>query len=339
MSLGLRILSAGPAVTVQDGGRHGYLRFGVTVAGPMDRQAHATANLAIGAPAEAAALEVSLGGVEVTADGGPLWVATAGGAFRVSLDGRRLPSWVVVRLDPGARLAVRAGEGGAWCTLAVAGHFDLPPTLGSLSTHTRSGFGGLDGRGLRAGDRLAVVDAWAVEAGCGEIVAPWLDRPGQIIRVLLGPQDDYFAAEQIAAFLARPWTVDGRSDRMAYRLDGAPLAHAGDFNIVSDGIVHGAIQVPGDGKPIVLMADRQPTGGYPKIATVIGADLGRLAQLRPGACIRFAAVSRQQALTARKADAQALAGPIERRPLRRTHFSPEFLLGVNLIDGVWEDER
>ena len=125
----------------------------------------------------------------------------------------------------------------------------------------------------------------------GAIVAPWLDRPVDTIRVVLGPQHDYFADDQIAAFLAGPWTVSARSDRMAYFLDGPRLTHARGYNIVSDGIAMGAIQVPGDGRPIVLMADRQSTGGYPKIATIIGPDLGRLAQARPGAVFRFAAVS------------------------------------------------
>ena len=166
----------------------------------------------------------------------------------------------------------------------------MPPALGSVSTHTRSGLGGLDGRALATGDELPIAEPRTLDQAMARIEAPWLDRPGDEIRVLLGPQDDYFAADQIAAFLRGPWTVSGRSDRMAYLLDGPRLVHAKGLNIVSDGIAMGAIQVPGSGQPVVLMADRQPTGGYTKIANVIGADLGRLAQLRPGARFRFRAV-------------------------------------------------
>jgi 5-oxoprolinase (ATP-hydrolysing) subunit C len=330
----VRILSAGPGATLQDGGRRAYLRFGVTGAGPMDPLAHATANLAVGAALDAAAIEISLGGLDLTAEGAAVTVAIAGGSFRVMLDERLLAPAAIVTVEPGARLSIRSGEAGAWCYVAVAGRFDIAPTLGSLSTHTRSGLGGLDGRGLVAGDVLPLLSLGTAEVAASELVAPWLDRPGAAIRVVLGPQDDYFAPDQIAAFLEQDWTVSARADRMAYLLDGAPLSHAKGFNIVSDGIALGAIQVPGEGKPIVLMADRQPTGGYPKIATIIGADLGRFAQLRPGATFRFAAVDIAEAVAARRSEAAALARPIERVPLVRTLLTSEFLLGLNLIDGV-----
>ena len=334
MTSRLSILSAGPGVTLQDGGRHGYLRYGITAAGPMDPLAHATANRALGNPLGATALEVSLGGVEVTAEGGPLGIAVAGGAFRLALDGAPLPPACALTLHPGQSLVVRAGRVGAWAYLAAAGRFDLPPTLGSTATHTRSGFGGLDGRALRAGDRLAVRDARPGPTDPHALTAPWLDRPPEEIRVVLGPQDDFFPDDQIAAFLAGPWTVTTKGDRMACFLDGTPLTHAKGYNIVSDGIAMGAIQVPGEGWPIVLMADRQSTGGYPKIATVIGPDLGRLAQAPGGTRIRFRAVDRAEAVAARRAEAQALAGPVAMEPLIRTDFTAEFLLGRNLIGGV-----
>jgi allophanate hydrolase subunit 2 len=152
----VHILSAGPGATLQDAGRHGYLRFGVTAAGPMDRVAHATANLAVGNPADATALEISVGGLEVTAESGPLHVAVAGGEFALSLDGRPLPPAVILDLDEGAMLKIRAGRSGSWCYLAVAGRFVLPKVLGSHATHTRTGFGGVDGRAISAGDRLGI---------------------------------------------------------------------------------------------------------------------------------------------------------------------------------------
>ena len=332
----LRILSAGPGVTLQDGGRHGYLRFGVTAAGPMDPLAFATANAVTGADQNATAIEVSLGGVELAADKA-VSLAIAGGAFHVELSGRPLPSAVIATLEPGQRLVIRPGVSGAWCYVAVAGRIDVPKMLGSTATHTRSRLGGLCGRALEAGDVLPVTEPRTLEPRLAKIDAPWLDRAGTQIRVVLGPQDDYFAKTAIDAFVAGPWTISTRSDRMAYLLDGPVLAHAGGFNIVSDGIAFGAIQVPGEGKPVTLMADRQPTGGYPKIANVIGADLGKLAQLRPGTQISFVAVTIEAAVAARRAEAQALARPILREPLVRTEFPSEFLLGVNLVDGVTAD--
>lgn len=342
MTAALHVLAAGPGVTIQDGGRHGYLRYGVTVAGPMDPLALAVANLALGNRADSAAIEVSLGGIEVTAEGGPLAVAIAGGAFQVTLDGQALPPAVVARLEPGATLKLRAGPAGVWCYLAVAGGVDLPSVLGSSATHARTGMGGLEGRMLAAGDRLPARGTASVAASgeitAGLIVAPSLDRPAGMIRVLLGPQHDYFAQDQIAAFLAGPWTVSSRGDRMACFLEGPRLSHRLGFNIPSDGVAMGAIQVPGEGQPIVLMADRQSTGGYPKIATVIGADLGRLAQARPGTLIAFGAVSHAEAVQALAAERSFLSGRITVEPLTRSRFSSEFLLGLTLVDG-WIDAK
>jgi biotin-dependent carboxylase-like uncharacterized protein len=308
----------------------------------MDSLAFATANLAAGAAPDATAIEVSLGGIEVTTEGRPIVLACAGGGFRIRLGERDLPSAVALRLEPGVPLSVRPGNAGAWCYLAVAGRIDVPPMLGSVATHLRSGIGGLDGRALRAGDLLPIAEGAERALDPSALVAPWLDRSSEVIRVVLGPQDDYFDAEAIAGFLAGPWTVSPRSDRMAYLLSGARVRHAKGFNIVSDGIAMGSIQVPGDGTPTVLMADRQPTGGYPKIATVIGADLGRLAQLRPGARLRFASVSVEEAVAARRAEAAALASPPRLEPVLRSHFPAEFLLERNLVSGVVagnEDEK
>jgi 5-oxoprolinase (ATP-hydrolysing) subunit C len=270
----------------------------------------------------------------VTAEFASLGVAVAGGEFEVTLDGRPLPSSVVLSLDEGAVLKIRAGRSGSWCYLAAAGRFVVPKVLGSHATHTRTGFGGVNGRAIVAGDCLHIERSGSSKPSPGAIVAPWLDRPVNTVRVVLGPQHDYFADDQIAAFLAGPWSVSAKHDRMAYFLDGPRLTHARGYNIVSDGIAMGAIQVPGDGRPIVLMADRQSTGGYPKIATVIGPDLGRLAQARPGTGFSCEAVSIGEAVAARREEAAWLSRGIVAEPLLRTHLSSEFLLGLNLIDGV-----
>lgn len=332
MNAALKIIAAGPGVTLQDAGRHGYLRYGVTAAGPMDALAMATANLAVGRPSGVTAIEVSLGGIEVTAGGAALPVAVAGGNFDVSLDGQRMPSAVRLALAPGAKLRIRAGADGAWCYLAVGGAIDVPPMLGSNATHTRSLLGGIDGRALAAGDVLPVRDVKA-NGDVAALNAPWLERSDEPIRVILGPQDDYFSKAQIDTFTHASWTISNRSDRMAYFLDGASIAPENGLGIVSDGIVMGAIQVLGDGRPMVLMADRQVTGGYPKIATVIGPDLGRLAQLRPGSPVRFALTTIEQAVAARRAERALLASTIEATPLVRTPDA-DVLLGNNLISGV-----
>jgi biotin-dependent carboxylase-like uncharacterized protein len=330
----LVVVFAGPGVTLQDGGRHGLLRYGVTPAGPMDPAAHAAANLAAGAPQGGAAIEVSLGGLDLIAEGGTLGLAIAGGAFDIRLDGRQLPQACALRLAPGARLSLRPGPAGAWCYVAVGGRFDLPPTLGSLSTHTRSQLGGLAGRALRAGDVLPVADArFPPDQEACALLAPWLMRSRTPLRVLLGPQDDYFTKEAVETFLGAAWRLSPRSDRMAYRLVGPKLAHAKGHDIVSDGVAFGAIQVPGDGAPLILMADRQPTGGYPKIAHVIGADLGALAQARPGDSVSFKAVSHAEAVEARRQLSAALAEGPDFAPLK-PDLSTEFLLSHNLIGGV-----
>jgi 5-oxoprolinase (ATP-hydrolysing) subunit C len=330
----LQIEAAGPGVTLQDGGRHGYLRFGITAAGPMDPLMHATANRAAGNPLDATAIEISTGGVTVGAAGGSLGLALVAPGFRIALDGAALPGAVALTLEPGQVLAVRAGDAGAWGYLAVLGRLDVAPVLGSTATHTRSGLGGLDGRGLNAGDRLPVADIRPGEAAPHRLVVPWLARDERPIRIVPGPQDDYFAPDQMAAFLAGPWTVSPRGDRMACFLDGTPLTHARGHDIVSDGVAMGAIQVPGNGLPIVLMADRQSTGGYPKIATVIGPDLGRLAQLRGGSRVRFQSVTVPEAVAARRAERDALRAAIAREPVVRTDFASDFLLGLNLVGGV-----
>ncbi|WP_267356036.1 MULTISPECIES: biotin-dependent carboxyltransferase family protein [unclassified Methylobacterium] len=330
----LVIEAAGPGITLQDGGRHGYLRYGITAAGPMDPLMQATANRAAGNPLDATAIEISTGGVTLSAEGGAIGLALVAPGFRVALDGAALPDRVALTLEPGRTLVVRAGEAGAWGYLAVSGRIAVAPVLGSTATHTRSGLGGLDGRGLSAGDRLPVDEARSGDGAPHRLVTPWLDRAPRVIRVVLGPQDDYFAADQIAAFLTGPWTISPRGDRMACFLDGTPLTHAKGHDIVSDGVAMGAIQVPGNGLPIVLMADRQSTGGYPKIATVIGPDLGRLAQARGGARIAFRQVTVAEAVAERRAEGDVLRKPVAREPVVRTDFASDFLLGLNLVGGV-----
>ncbi|MGH8093065.1 MAG: biotin-dependent carboxyltransferase family protein [Chthoniobacterales bacterium] len=326
----LRVLAAGPGVTIQDGGRRGFLRFGVTESGPMDRFSHATVNRAAGVALDSAVIEVSLGGAELAVEGMPVTLSVAGGSFDIRLDDKKLPPECLVRMHAGQKFALRAGSSGAWCYVGIAGRFELQPTLGSVSMHTRSSIGG---NGLHAGDAIRVISSEAPPQRSAAIIVSRSEVPQKDVRVVLGPQDDYFDAGEIAAFFNTTWRVSNRTDRMAYLLQGPPLRHATDFNIVSDGTAAGSIQIPGDGRPIVLMADRPPTGGYPKIATVIGADLGRLAQLRPGQGFRFEAVSIREAVLARRRQIDLLEAPISLRPLR-DFLQPTALLSKNLVDGV-----
>lgn len=302
----LSVLRAGPACTVQDAGRRGYMRFGVTPAGPMDWIAHQTANLLAGNPPEAAAVEIGPGGLSVTATGAPLRIGLSAQGFRVRRNGSDLPTRATLVLAPGARLDIEPGLARVWAYLSVAGGFAEPPVMGSMATHLRSGLGPFGGKALGSGQSLAVARGADSpdEAGVFDRVPPDLGP----VRFVPGPQADYFDALSHAVFADAIYTIAARSDRMAYRLSGPPLTHAKGHDIVSDGIAMGAIQVPGDGLPLVLMADRQPTGGYPKIGTLIRADLPRLAQLRPGQSLRLVPVTVDVAVEALRAAIPDAAG-------------------------------
>lgn len=338
MSGCLRVLRAGPGATVQDRGRFGYLRYGVTPAGPMDWAAFLTASLALGNDENAAAIEVSVGGIEVICKRAPLAVAFSGGAFLWRRDGAVLPPAARLMLRPGETLSAQPGDFGAFTYLAVEGGFDTPVVMGSRATHARSGIGGIEGRMLQAGDALPVASGCRRhEAGFEAVIkAPWLGREEAPFRIVLGPQDDYFTQEALSAFFAGEFMLTSAADRMAYRFDGPNIVHARGYDIVSDGVALGAIQVAGDKKPLILMADRQPTGGYPKLGHVARADIGRLAQMRPGETCRFRQVSAAEARAALLAREEEVAGtPHSLRPLRRTPTS-ESLLGANLIGGVFD---
>ncbi|MGO9674740.1 MAG: biotin-dependent carboxyltransferase family protein [Methylocella sp.] len=333
MTARLRILAAGPGATIQDAGRYGYLRYGVTPAGPMDWPAFQTVALALGNVARAAAIEISVGGLSLSAEDGPLGVAFAGGAFDWRRDGRPLPQAARLTLRPGEILSARAGKRGAWTYLGVAGGLDTPVEMGSRATHARSGIGGFEGRMLRAGDILPVGPS-GVSVADAAIDAPWLDGGFDPIRVVLGPQDDYFSAAALATFFDAKFTLTPAADRMAYRFAGAPIIHARGHDIVSDGVALGAIQIAGDQAPLVLMADRQPTGGYPKLGHVILADIGRLAQMRSDESCRFHRASLDEARAALfTLDRQIATTTARLRPLRR-EMTSAWLLENNLIDGI-----
>lgn len=289
-------VDAGPFVTLQDTGRIGWQRFGVARSGAMDPDALATANLLVGNPADAAALEFAHVGGAFRLAATSCRIAVAGGFFAVTVAGRPIRPYTTATVLRGQTVRVGASRDAVWGYVAVSNGFDVPLQLGSRSTHARSGIGGLHGRAVRTGDILPLAHD-TVHAAPERRLAALPDRRG-FLRVVLGPQHDLFTPESLEVFLAGAYTVSNQMDRLGYRLEGPVLQHTHDHNIISDGLVAGCIQVPGSGVPIVLMRDAQLPGGYPKIATVIGADLGRLAQARPGTHVRFQSVSVAQAQAA-----------------------------------------
>lgn len=297
----IAITHAGPQVSIQDAGRPGMMRFGVPGSGPMDRLSHAAANVALGNPACAPAVEVSLGGVALECRSGRLSFAVAGGDFTLDHADRRRASWSIATLNAGERLAVRPGASGSWCYLAFAGSLGAAQWLGSASTHAASGFGG---GALSTGAMLTIRDAAWREDREGDIPRPQSIRPPEGFRVTLGPQQRFFDDEAIFGFLNTPWKVTDARDRMGVRLSGPSITPRSTLDMPSEAIVRGSVQVAGDGVPTVLLADHQTTGGYPKIATLLDCDLDEFAQLRPQDTVRF----RQVAAETATADARAAAG-------------------------------
>ena len=328
----LKVLSCGPSTSVQDRGRFGLQRFGVSPAGAMDPVALAAANALVGNDPETAGIEFCMLGATFTVERDPALVAVVGAPLAVN--DAATPALTSVVVVPGDRLTVGAARGGVYACLAVAGGFLRPAEMGSLSVHRRSGIGG---RPLAAGDEL---ETGPIAGRPAPLTLPGLPLDGEgPFRVVLGPQDDLFTPEALATFLGEPYTVTPRADRMGTRLVGPPLAHAKGFNIVSDGIVTGHVQVPGDGQPIVLMRDRQTTGGYPKIATLVSADLARFAQRPPGSVVRFRAVSREEAVAALVEHRRAVAAMLARVAPASGALTSERLLSVNLISGVEDAGR
>ena len=292
----------GPFVTLQDHGRVGWQRFGVSRSGAMDMDALATANILAGNEPTEAALEFAHVGGTFRLQATSCRIGIAGGHFAVSVDGRAVRPYTSATVLRGQTIRIGVARDAIWGYVAVSGGFDIPRQLGSRSTHARSGIGG---QTVRAGDVLPL-GTDAVMAAPERHLAELPDRRGPV-RVVLGPQDDLFTDEAVDLFRSATFRITPQMDRLGYRLEGPVLQHAQGYNIISDGLVAGCIQVPGSGVPIVLMRDAQLPGGYPKIATVIGADLGRLAQMRPGTPVRFAVVGLSEAQAVQRSFVAAFA--------------------------------
>jgi len=290
----LRVAAAGPYSTLQDCGRFGYQRFGVSPAGAFDPLRLAAANALVGNAPGTAAIEITMLGdtYEVMAHGARLALA---GDFALQIDGTPAEPWRSHRLARGQKFKIGMAKRGLRGYVAVEGGFAVPPTLGSLSTHVRTGIGGFGGAKLKAGDLLPLSLGEAPERPALRLDPAAWASPSAELRVVFGPQDDYFTAEGRATLLAAEYEITREADRMGYRLSGPKIAHAKGFDIVSDGMPPGAVQIPGTGTPILLLVDRQSAGGYPKIATVISPDIAALAQKRPGDKLRFRSVDAREA--------------------------------------------
>ena len=283
----LEVLEPGLLTSVQDAvGRRAWRHLGVPAGGAADPWSARLANRLVGNADEAPVLEITLLGPTLRC-AAPLTVALAG-RLDATIDGLPWPSFAARRVRAGSLIRITDGED-ARGYLAVSGGLVVETVLGSASTDLRTGFGGLYGRALRAGDRLPT--------GPGATTVPlrWIgDDPTWPIRILEGPHAERTSPE---ALTGPAWQVSSRSDRTGVRLEGPAIAAVGE-DVASIGLPAGAIQLPPDGRPIVALADRPVTGGYPVPAVVIGADLGRVARLRPGDELRFASVSLEEARSA-----------------------------------------
>ncbi len=337
MSASLHVIDPGIATTLQDCGREGFQRFGVPVSGALDKVSLEIANIVAGNPRHEAALEVLVAGLTLKVCADSVTLALAGTAAPYVLE----TAQAALRIPPFRSVTARRGDilrfpplkDGAVYYVAAAGGFDVPSVLGSKSTYRRAALGGYHGRAMQAGDdlplRLPLAPERALVSLDVTVAAP------KILRVMRGPNADYFKPGAFETLFASAYTVAPASDRMGLRLQGPPLERAIEGELPSQGTTAGGMQVPSDGQPILLLADRQTTGGYPRIATVIGADIAAAGRLAAGMSVRFEEVSRDEAVRLLKAQRKWLASlPSLLKGAPNDAAFAERLLSSNLIGGV-----
>ncbi|MEA3321435.1 MAG: biotin-dependent carboxyltransferase family protein [Bacillota bacterium] len=290
-----QVMKPGLLTTLQDLGRTGYQEFGMVVAGAMDTFALQIGNLLVGNEKGEAALEVTIMGPELKALEDVV-VAICGGNLSPKVNGKQAPMWKSFKVKKGELIEFGRPVEGARAYICVKGGFDVPVVMGSKSTYLKAQIGGLQGRALEKDDVLYGESSHQATIGRSihpdEI--PSYEKEMEI-RVCLGPHLDVFHESSVETFLSSTYEVTPQSDRMGYRLKGPKIEHKNSADIISEAIPLGGIQVPADGSPILLMADRQTTGGYTRIATVISYDIPLLAQAQPGTSIRFREVSVEEA--------------------------------------------
>ena len=290
------VLKPGAFTTVQDLGRYGYLRYGVPVSGAMDTFAHVAANLLVANQPNQACLEITLFGpkLEVLTE---TEIAITGANLNPKINEAKAPQWQTLKVHKGDVISFGMPRSGCRAYLAVRGGIKVPKVLGSRATCTRGGFGGINGRPLKTGNMIQGFDETKRLNYRLEMPEPLIPKyPREyVVHVVLGPQADHFTEKGIETFLSSIYTLTEESDRMGYRMEGPRIEHASKADIVSDGVLPGAIQVPENGKPIIMMRDAQTTGGYAKIATAITPDLSLLAQAKPGNTVKFEKVTLTEA--------------------------------------------
>lgn len=298
MTMGaLHVVKAGLLSTVQDLGRYGYQASGVPVAGPMDAFSHRLANQLVGNAPDAATIEVTLLGPELIVEADTT-IAITGAHFEVTCDDRPMILNASLAVRNGQRIKFGRIVQGARAYLAVAGGVQTDPVLGSRATHLVSHMGGFHGRALAAGDRVPIAVESTPRPHRKSIGLTLPSKGRALLRVMAGPQADWFHADALKTIAGVSFRISPQSNRMGYRLQGPPLVRQHERELISEPLGIGAIQVPSAGEPILLMADRQTAGGYPKIAYVISADLPLAGQLAPGDFIEFHVCSQAEAVAA-----------------------------------------
>ncbi|TCO71493.1 5-oxoprolinase subunit C family protein [Marinisporobacter balticus] len=294
----IKILNHGLLTLVQDGGRYGYQQFGVPVSGVMDSFAHRIANILVGNDENEAVLEMTIVGPHIEFENDCV-IAITGGDLLPIVNEAPIPMWESIYIKEGDRLSFRYMKSGCRSYIAFSGGIDVEVVMRSKSTYIKGKIGGHEGRPLKIGDVLKIGKPKEnLHKLKGRIVPPkYIPKFTNTIdvRIVLGPQNEYFTEKGIKTFLSSPYAVTNECDRMGFRLEGETIEHVSGGDIISDGIALGAIQIPGHGKPIIMMADRQATGGYTKIGNVIRSDLYKIAQAKPGDQIRFSEISVKEA--------------------------------------------
>ena len=290
--MSITVLNPGLLTTVQDMGRVGYQQFGVSVSGVMDPRATSIANILVGNEEGEAVLECTMMGPQLRFEVANC-IAITGGDLGPTLDGQPIPNYTAVVVQAGQTLKFTGPKTGCRAYIAFAGGLDIPVVMGSRSTYMKAKIGGLNGRKLEKDDVIAFRAPKTELKNMKDrsLYPEFVPRKEYTVRVVLGPQDDAFTDAGIQTFLSEVYTVTPEFDRMGCRLEGAAVAHKESGDIISDGIAFGAIQIPSAGKPIIMLADRQTTGGYTKIANVITADFRIIGQLKAGDKVRFEKVS------------------------------------------------
>ena len=294
--MGFRVLKAGMLTTVQDLGRLGLQSQGFAPSGVMDERSFKIANLLLDNPENEAALEISFMGpiLEFTSD---VFIAITGGDLRPEINGEPVKMYTALAVHAGDVLRFRGIRTGARAYIAFSGYLSVPSVMGSRSTNIRSHIGGFKGRSLKEGDYVAfrIVRTYLPHFLSRTLPLDEFDTNEAELRVILGPQSDLFTAEGIRTFLEKEYLVTSESDRMGYRLDGPVIEAKGQADIISDGIAMGAVQVPAQGKPIIMLADRQTTGGYAKVGVIASVDIPKLVQCKPGDKLHFRRISVEEA--------------------------------------------